>query len=370
MAIKTENEDELIHLIALKAVSGLGPILCRNLVAYCGSAKNVFSKNKSQLEKIPGIGNNTAHAIRNATQNIAQAEIELSYYQKNNISVIPYFDTRFPTNLKEIPDSPVVLYIQGETKFNDQIFVSIVGTRTPTEYGRKQAARFTECLSAANINIVSGLAFGIDAEAHKTALANNALTTAVIAHGLDRIYPQQHKQLAQKIIDSGGSIISEYPVYTKPEPVFFPARNRIIAGLSIAVIVVEAAHKGGALITARLAFDYDRDVYAVPGNLGNKTSEGCNALIQKNIAKIIINPEDLLTEIMPVINSPKPKIATSLLLTQEQQIVLNVLADQTLALDKLHDLTQISIGNLISIMLELEFSGLVKQLPGRLFVKI
>ena len=284
-------DSERLSFLALHLVPGIGDYLIKQLVSYCGSAENVFKTPKGKLLKIPGIGGVTAEAIK--TENtLHEAEKEFKKAEKEDVEILFYTDKKFPSRLKAIDDSPSLLYVKGNTNLNQAKIVAIVGTRQATAYGKEMVDRIVEGLVPHQALIVSGLAYGIDVQAHKQALKHNLSTVGILGSGMDVIYPAAHKDIARKMLDYGG-LITENRFGTQPDAHNFPARNRIIAGLCDALIIVEAAAKGGALITAEIANSYNKDVFAVPGNIGQTYSEGCNKLIKINKAHLLASTKDL-----------------------------------------------------------------------------
>lgn len=364
----SENESELLHTLALTKIQGIGPVTARNLIAWCKGAEAAFRAAPSQLRRIPDVGNATIKAIQ-PTQAIEAAEIELEKCRRNDIEPIPYYATAYPAPLKVIHNAPLIVYQKGKLNLNSTLGVAVVGTRKPTAYGLMWTVRFAEALALRGLNIVSGLAYGIDSEAHRATLHVGGLTTAVLAHGFDRIYPPQHAELARRILDAGGALLTEYPWGTKLDPNFFPQRNRIISGLSRAVVIVEAAAKGGALITAQYAFEQDREVFAVPGSLNMRASEGCNELIRRQIAQLVSDPQQVIDQLEQQIERVNPTLFTPTtdMPTTEEQVVLNALEQRHQTIDELSERLKLPPGRLFSLLLELEFKGLVEQQPGRKF---
>lgn len=289
------RESQLQHLIALTLVDGIGPVTCRNLISFLGGAEEVLTEKRSKLEKIKGIGPVMSQKL-SSVKNMRKAEEIIEYCLRHDVEILKCSDSKYPHELRAIHDAPLLLYKKGEMKFNEQPAIGIVGTRKPSEYGRKVAWKLGHFFAETGFSVVSGLAYGIDREAHLGAMAANGSTMAVLGHGIDRIYPGSHRRIADEMLERGGWVTEFFPG-SKPEAGNFPARNRIIAGLSRALIVVEARKKGGALITARQAFDQDRLVYAVPGQLGNVASVGCNQLIRDQIAKLLYSPEEVLSDL-------------------------------------------------------------------------
>lgn len=370
------TERDKYYLMALGKVPGVGNMLAKNLVAYCGGPEKVFSTPRGILMKVPGIGSKIASAIVEADP-VVLAERERKFVSEEGIRCLAYLDEGYPNILKTIPDAPLLLYIRGSLDLNAQPpAVAIVGTRKPSPLGRKLAADFATGLASKGIPIISGLAYGIDAEAHKATLDAGGLTVAVVAHGLDIIYPQAHIALAKEIVANGGAIITEYPSGTELMDKRFPERNRIIAGLALGTLVVESAEKGGALVTARVANDYNREVYAIPGDLGRPTAAGCNNLIRDNLAKLVTSPAEILADLgldellLPGTASAVQQFRTiNVPLMADEQEVLNVLNREPQLLDVLSARLNIPPGQLVSTLLTLEFKGYVRQLPGRRFVR-
>src|SRR3954464_1941492 len=267
-------KDHLKYEIALTLIPNIGDILAKKLLAYCGSAEQVFKEKRSTLEKIPGIGSIYARGILNHSI-FDRAEEEIQFISDHNIQAIFYQDAAYPKRLIYCEDSPILLYFKGETNLNTEKVISIVGTREATEYGKTLCDQLIRDLSGYPVLIVSGLAHGIDAYAHRSALDHQLSTVCVLAHGLDKIYPAINRQLANKMLESGGWL-SDFMSGTKADRENFPSRNRIVAGISDATIVIESKAKGGSLITAEIANSYNRDVFAFPGRVDDPYSAGCN----------------------------------------------------------------------------------------------
>lgn len=356
-------------------IKGLGPVTIRNLVSYCGSPENVFSTPKGKLLKIPGIGEKTLKLLKEAESYQKKAEDEVRFCEKHQIAILPYLSTEYPQALKFLHDSPTVLYKRGNIDLNQHEMIAVVGTRKPTEYGKNMAEQIATYFAERNMNVVSGLAYGIDIAAHKAALKVGGMTTAVLAHGLDRIYPTMHYEKAMEMLEIGGWV-SEFPSGTSPDAPNFPARNRIISGLAKAIIVVEAAKSGGALITANFGFEQNKEIYAVPGNVGLPFSEGCNHLIQNNIAKLLTHPQEVLSdldiqwnnEIVENFHKIEPKKDFSnVILSAEETRIVGLLRKGEAQIDDISIQTEISIASLNSLLLTMEFKGFIKQMPGKKF---
>lgn len=361
----------ILYEVAIGLIPGIGSSHTRQLVSYCGSAENVFKESKGKLKKIPGIGEVLASTIVN--QNILnEAERQLKLADKTNTKILFYTHKDYPNRLKQIHDAPTLLYYRGNTNLNSSKIVGIVGTRKATSYGKEVVEKLLSDLIPHKVIVISGLAYGIDITAHKSALSNNQPTVGVMASGIDIIYPAAHKEIAAEMVYSGG-LITEYPFGSKPDAPHFPSRNRIIAGLCDVLIVAEAAESGGALITAEIANSYDREVFAVPGNIGSKYSEGCNNLIQKHKAHIYTGLKDLeyimnwgVEESKEALVEPAP-IDLSSFNTEEKEVI-HVLKDNgSMLIDDLSWRSQIPVGKLASILLSLEFQGVIKSLPGKKF---
>lgn len=361
--------EDLIYKIALTLIPGVGSVNGKSLVAYCGGVKAVFAEKKRALMKIPGIGEQTVNAIANHNV-FPRAEEELAFIEKYKISPLFYLDKEYPTRLKHCHDSPLLLFYKGTANLNAPKVVAMVGTRKATEYGRDMCRRIIEGLVEHNVLVVSGLAYGIDTWSHKSALDNSLDTVGVLGHGLDRVYPFANRSLAEKMFDSGG-LISEYISNTKPDRENFPMRNRIIAGMSDAVVVVEAGATGGALITAEIANSYNRDVFAVPGRIGDPHSEGCNKLIRINKAALIQSAKD----ISYLLNWNDTKVQKQPI---QRQLFLNLTPDEELIVSTLKEKGDLDIDTLLietallpakaaSILLNMEFEGIIRCLPGKVY---
>lgn len=367
------NENENCYVLALKLTPGIGDVLAKQLISYCGSASAIFKERKGALLKIPGIGEKTVKALV-SNDYVKRAEETIANCEKYQVSVVPYFHRDFPARLKSVNDAPLLIYTKGKAAFPDAKIVGVVGTRNATEYGKQTTEKIVEGLVAHQAVVVSGLAYGIDIAAHRAALKNGLPTVAVLAGGLDKIYPAVHKNSAMEMLENEGGWISEYPPGTKPDPHNFPSRNRIIAGMSEALIVVEAASKGGALITANIAYSYNREVFAVPGDLAHQYSEGCNALIRSQKANIYTGIKDLeyLLSWEKGESMPKKQVIDLSAYGEPEKKIISVLEEfkSGLHLDELSWKTQISVHEAVSHLLTLEFDGLIKSLPGKKYIKV
>ena len=371
MIKKRTSDEEQISRIALKMVPMVGDSLARNLISYCGSAESVFKEKKSKLLKIPGIGEAIAGNLT-SFKNFGKAEEELAFTYKHKIKICFYADEHYPRRLKQLSDAPFLFYYRGTADLKHDKIVSIVGTREATEYGKNFCQRFIEDLVPHKVLIISGLAYGIDIAAHKASLKNELPTIGVLAHGLDKIYPSAHKNTAVKMLDNGG-LLSEYMSGTQPDREHFPDRNRIVAGMSDAVVVVEAAIKGGALITAEYGNSYNRDVFALPGRSNDAYSAGCNRLIKTNKATLLETADDLMYYMGWEQKKPQRKSgqATLLLdLSPPEKLILEILSTaERLHIDELSQACVLPNSELALLLLNLEFNGIIKSLPGNYFMR-
>ncbi|MCW9066047.1 MAG: DNA-processing protein DprA [Ignavibacteriaceae bacterium] len=364
--------EQLTDLFLLLSVEGIGPGKIRNLLAKFKSTKNILSSDYQSLMNVEGISTNLAKRIRKSAQDRESieklTEKELNKLEKLGGMLITIWDQEYPPILKKIYDPPILFYILGELKESDQYSIAIVGTRQPTNYGKVHAEKISMDLSRQGITIISGMARGIDSIAHNGAIKSGGRTIAVIGSGLDVIYPSENKKLFDKIAENG-AVISEFTLGTKPDAQNFPRRNRIISGLSLGVIVIESVVTGGAMQTAAFALDQNREVFALPGNVGTRQSEGTNLLIQKSEAELLISAEDVIKELelklKPVLGKNIPKQQIDLSLFEEK--IINVLNSEPLQIDRIATLSNMTTSECLVNLLSLEFKGLVKQLPGKMF---
>ena len=365
--------DELLkHQIALNLLPGIGPILARVLVSYCGGVERIFQIPKSQLEKIPGIGPEKANGIH-SKEILAKAERELAFIRKHSIQTLFYLDKNYPARLKNCEDSPILLFFKGAIDLNANRVVAIVGTRQYSPYGRELTESLVENLLKYDVLIASGLAYGIDIIAHRAATLHQIPTVGVTAHGLDRIYPSEHTSTAEKMIKLGG-ILTEYTSGTKPDRENFPARNRIVAGMCDATIVIESGVKGGALITAEIANGYNRDVFAFPGRVKDLFSQGCHHLIRENKATLVTSADDIARamnwdiEEEEKLKKMKKQLDLFLELSYEEKMIISILKeDGIVAIDLLSIRAGMPVSKVSSILLQLEFSGVLRSLPGKVY---
>jgi len=359
----------LLHQLALSCIPGIGPVLARNLLSYCGDAEEVFKAKSKHLALIPGIGFKTLKFLKEHSA-LQRAEQELNFIEKFKIKTFFLTDDEYPKRLRNCADAPIIVYFKGNANLNAGKVISIVGTRNATEYGKEICKSLIEDLKVHEPLIISGLAYGIDGAAHKEALKNAVPNVAVLAHGLDRIYPAQHRAMAEKMLDCGG-LITEFMSGTIPDRENFPKRNRIIAGLADLTIVVEANIKGGALITAELANSYNRDVFAYPGRVYDEFSQGCNFLIKTNRANLMTRVADLeymmgwtTDQILPL----KSQLSLPLNLSEDEQNVADLLyANGSLGVDDLAIKSGFQQSRLVMIILGMEMNGSIISLPGKIY---
>lgn len=358
-----------LSLLALHFIPGIGDYLIRQLISYSGSAEKVFATPKGKLMKIPGIGETTADAIK-AGKPFPAAEAELKKAEQEKVDLIFFTDKNYPSRLKQVNDAPSLLYSKGNVDYENPKVVAIVGTRKATAYGKARVDELVEGLVPHQALIVSGLAYGIDIHAHKQAVKHKLPTVGVMGSGMDVIYPASHKDTANKMMEHG-SLLTEHRFGTAPDAHNFPARNRIVAALSDAVIIVEAAEKGGALITAEIGNSYNKDVFAFPGNVGQSHSEGCNNLIKQNRAHLMTSVKDLeyIMNWEPGRSAVAPKQVSLENFEPNEKVVLQALISNKgqLMIDEISWRTNIGVAQLASILLQLEFKGVVSALPGKIY---
>jgi len=359
----------LLHQIALTFIPGVGSVNSRLLLNRFGTAEEVFRAKKSQLMSITGIGEKTARSILDK-ELFGRAEIEAAFVEKYKIQTLFYTEADYPKRLRNCYDAPVLLYFKGNADLNNSRVVSIVGTRKATPYGKELTDSLVEELKKHNVLVVSGLAYGIDAMAHRACLKQDISTIGVVGHGLDRIYPAQHRTLAEKMIANGG-ILTEFPSQTTPERENFPKRNRIVAGMADATIIVEASLTGGALITAELANSYNRDVFSFPGRVKEEFSAGCNFLIKTNRAHLITGVKDLeylLGWANVKARETQKQLSLTLNLSAEEQKIADVLAEKGQAgIDEIAIATNLQQSKLAITILGLEMQGILISMPGKLY---
>lgn len=357
----------LIHQIALTLIKNVGDVNAKNLLSHFGSAEAVFKASHKQLLQIPGIGQVTAQQILR-TNALELAGKQLEFVKKYGIDVLFYTDERYPRRLKNCYDAPVLLYYKGTADLNHPRVLSIVGSRRATAYGQGLCRQLAETLKPYGVLVVSGLAYGIDVAAHKESLALQIPTVGVLGHGLDSMYPPAHKKIAAAMVKNGG-LLTEFPFECIPERENFPKRNRIIAGIADVTIVVEAALKGGALITADIANSYHRDVFAFPGRTTDEYSMGCNFLIKTNRAGLITHARDLVYDmgwdVLPTTGEKQMEIP--LHLSPEERKIIQLLKYSAMQVDELGGRAEIQQSRLAMYLLNLELKGVIVSLPGKVY---
>ena len=367
------KEKELLYLLALLKIDGIGDVSAKKLIAQCGNATNVFKEKKNTLLKISGVGTSIINKLNDESL-FKRAENELNFIQKNDIGISTFYDENYPQRLKHCFDAPLVLFRKGKINFDQQKIISIVGTRQMTSYGKKVLDDLFEDLKEFNPIIVSGLAYGVDIYAHQLAMKHNFQTVAVLAHGLDRVYPAVHKKEAIKMQENGG-LLTEFWSGSRPDRENFVKRNRIVAGLSQATILIESAQKGGSLITADIANSYNRDVFAAPGRITDAYSVGCNNLIKTNRASVFTSAKDLVYILNWERETSNAQRAIQkqlfVALSDQEKIIYNYLlkeGKQQLDIVALH--CNFPIHKTAGILLNLELKSLARPLPGKYFEAI
>jgi DNA processing protein len=357
--------EERVYKIALSLLQGIGVIKTKTLVSYIGGAEAVFKASDKELAALSITSLKRIKELKRK-EALERAREEVEFIDKNGIELHYYQDANYPVSLRFCEDGPLVLYSKGNVQFNKEN-IAVVGTRKASSYGKMIVQELMKDLAPRGVQIISGLAHGIDKEAHEAALANGLSTIAVLGHGLDLIYPAAHKNLANRMLETGG-IVTEFHSKYPGDPSNFPKRNRIVAGLSSATVVIESAISGGSLITANLANDYSREVFAFPGNIDRLQSDGCNFLIRKNIAHLITCAEDM-AEVMgwekPTVTEPEQTDLFELPSVEEEKIIAVLKQmNQLIHFDELNEKTQMDIGELSLNLFNLEMRGKVESLPG------
>ncbi len=362
---------ELMYQIALTRIPLIGDVIVKKLLEHFGSAGDIFSAKKHALEKIETVGTVRAAALC-SFRDFGPISEEIAFMEKYRIQPLFCTDPAYPQRLLHCYDSPAMLYYKGNTTLNPARIVNIVGTRHPTAYGRSVCETLVKELAAANITIVSGLAYGIDIIAHKTALKAQTPTIGVLAHGLDRIYPPAHKQIAADMLEQGG-LLTDFTSQTQPDRQNFPKRNRIVAGICDATIVIESGDRGGSLITADLANGYNRDVMCIPGRLHDPQSAGCNALIRQNKAVLLTGAGDLL-ELMGwqekngAEAAPVAQTGLFPVLTAEEELIMALFREKSRRhLEELYLQTRLSGSQVATAVFNLEMQSVLRSLPGQLY---
>jgi len=363
------NTTELFYALALLRVDGVGDIVAKKLISHCGSAEAVFKEKSNQLKAIDGVGGILIKNLKDKTI-FEKAERELYYIQSENVNVLYFQNDAYPDRLKHCIDGPVLLFASGNFELQNRHLISIVGTRQITSYGTEFCKKLIEDLAVFNPVIVSGFAYGVDIVAHQSAIENDLQTIGVLAHGLNQIYPKTHKKYVAKIEQNGG-FLTEFWSSSNPDKENFVKRNRIVAGMSEATIVIESAEKGGSLITANLANDYNRDVFAVPGRATDKYSLGCNDLIKTQRANVITSAADLVYGLNWTLDVQATKSIQKQLFVsldfEEQKIYDYLQKNGKQPLDIVALECDFPIFKISSVLLNMELKGIIRPLPGKLF---
>lgn len=363
--------EQKLYEIALTLIPYIGVVNGKKLVAYCGGAEAVFCENKNALRQISGIHENIIKGI-DSKDVMIRAEEEMMFIEKNGIKPLFYLDKDYPKRLQHCHDSPMMLYYKGNADLNAEKTVGIVGTRNITDYGRYVVEKLIEDLATDNVMIISGLAYGVDAAAHRAALKYDLATVGVLGHGMQTIYPAENRKLSTNMIEKGG-ILTEFVSGTKPDRENFPQRNRIVAGMVDCLVVIESALKGGAMITAEIANSYDREVFAMPGRVGDIYSEGCNQLIKTNKANLLVNAADIRYVMRWDVDTKV--VAKQMRLfrdfSEDEKKVMDVFAENNVIhIDDIIIGTDLSPSKIASILLSLEFDGVLTALPGKRYQKL
>jgi len=370
IAAKLSMHSDLLYRVALTMIPTIGPVLQKRLIQQFETTSDIFSAKKKELCAVDGISEWIAKEIKQ-WNDFSFAERELLFLEKHHICPLFINDKAYPQRLSNCYDAPILLYFKGHCNLNEQKIISIIGTRTNTLYGKQIAEQIIEQLPK-DVLIVSGLAFGIDAIAHRAALKNQQNTVGVLAHGLDNLYPAQHRSLAKDILQQGG-LITEFTQHTKPDKHNFPKRNRIVAGIADATIVIETDIKGGSMITADLAFQYNRELFAVPGKINDVKSAGCLKLIQENKANLFTSIEHLLVTMnwAPKIKSTINQLSIFASLTSDEQQVVKLLKDKgQIPLDDLRSNVGFSSSKMASVLLSLEMQNIIHIIPGKMIALV
>ena len=365
------KEQDLFYLLALQRVEGVGDIMAKKLITHCGSAEEVFNTKTIQLAAIDGVGSMLLKKLKNKLV-FEKANQELEFIKSNNINAVYFQDYDYPERLKHCIDGPLLLFTSGNIDLKNKKIISIVGTRQITSYGMEFCRKLIEDLAPLDPIIVSGFAYGVDIVAHQLAMENNLQTIGVVAHGLNQIYPKTHKKYVAKVEQNGG-FMTEFWSSSNPDKENFVRRNRIVAGMSEATIVIESADRGGSLITANMANDYNRDVFAVPGRVTDKYSQGCNNLIKTQKANVLTSAADLIYILNWDIQKESKPVQKQLFVTledDEQKVYDYLLKTGKELMDIIALRCDFPIYKISGMLLNMELKGVIRPLPGKLFEAI
>jgi DNA processing protein len=359
---------DLLYQIALTLIPHIGPVQAKALLQHF-DAEEIFKAKKSSLEKIEGIGSVRAASIKEFSD-FKKGEQEITFIEKYKIHPLFITDKNYPQRLLNCYDSPTLLYYRGAADLNVSKIIAVIGTRNHTEYGKQFTEKLIRDLAPHHVLVVSGLAYGIDGIAHKSAIKNQLPTVGVLAHGLDQIYPSDHANLAKDMIKQNGGLLTEFRSISKPDKHNFPIRNRVVAGMCDATIVIETGIKGGSMITAELANSYNKDVFAVPGKVTDTKSAGCNYLIKSNKAMLLTDGEELV-EIMNWGARPamiKKQKELFIELSADEKTIVNILKEnEPVHIDQIHFKSGLSSSSVAAAILNLELQNVVLSLPGKLY---
>ncbi len=370
----TRRMDKARHWLELSLIPGVGPMTFLKLLDHFGSPESALKSSRAALERVEGVGAAVTEAIGRGAG--AELEKSLRLIEEHDVTVITLDDTSYPERLKQIHDPPALLYLKGTIEAADANAVSIVGSRRATHYGKSVAGRLSGDLARMGITVVSGLAYGVDAAAHKGALAAGGRTIAVLGCGVDVVYPRANSKI-HEMIPASGALVSEFPMGCQPDPGFFPMRNRIVSGLSLGTLVIEAPRKSGALITARHAVEQNREVFAVPGNIFSPYGEGCHRLI-KDGAKLVENVYDIIGEIESGLSNLKigdhaaasgQAGAVDAKMSADEKKVFNFLSMEPEHIDDVIEKCDLTASRAAGALVTLELKGLIHQLSGKQFIR-
>ena len=365
------KEQDLLYLLALQRIEGVGDIMAKKLLAHFGSAETVFNTKASQLAAIDGVGSVLLKKLKDKSV-FEKATQELEFIKANEINVVYFQDKDYPERLKHCIDGPLLLFTAGNINLKNRKIISIVGTRQITSYGTEFCRKLIEDLAPLDPVIVSGFAYGVDIVAHQLAMENNLQTIGVLAHGLNQIYPKTHKKFVSKIEQNGG-FMTEFWSSSNPDKENFVRRNRIVAGMSEATIVIESADRGGSLITANMANDYNRDVFAVPGRVTDKYSQGCNNLIKTQKANLLTSAAELIYILNWDIQKESKPVQKQLFVSlddDEQKVYDYLLKTGKELMDIIALRCDFPIYKISGMLLNMELKGVIRPLPGKLFEAI
>ncbi len=365
------SDQELLNLLALTKIDGVGDIVAKKLLSHCGNAEEIFKSKSNLLATIDGVGSVLIRNLKNKTV-FEKAEQELKFIKNNKINTLFFQDENYPDKLKHCIDGPILMFSSGNINLNKKRIISIVGTRQITSYGTEFTKKLIEDLAPLDPIIVSGFAYGVDIVAHQAAMEHNLQTIGVVAHGLNQIYPKVHTKYVAKMEQNGG-FMTDFWSNSNPEKENFVRRNRIVAGMTEATIVIESADRGGSLITANIANDYNRDVFAVPGRVSDKYSQGCNNLIKTQKANVLTSAADLIYILNWDIQKDIKPVQKQLFVTleiEEQKIYDFLLKNGKEVLDTIALECEFPIYKISGTLLNMELKGVIRPLPGKLFEAI